>query len=350
MQPQDSDTPVPPGELIDAVPVPMLLIGADERITRVNRPARTVFGECEGRHYLIVIRHPEPASAIETALRGEPVGALSWRNSGAGRERHFQGQVTALSDGSVSFAFQDVSDVEHAADMRRDFVANVSHELRTPLTALMGFVETLRGAAKDDPVARDRFLAIMEREALRMNRLVGELLSLSRVEAEERVRPTAKIEPQTLVLSALNTLRPMADAAGVTLETDFAKSVPAIRADFDQLTQVLHNLIENAVKYGGSGGRVRVVLRLLPHDAQLRGPAVSIAVRDFGEGIPAIHLPRLTERFYRVDNHRSREKGGTGLGLAIVKHILNRHRGRLKVESREGEGSSFEIILPAAES
>ena len=349
MQPQTLAPPVSAGEMIDAVPMPMLLIGADERITRVNSLARAVFGDCEGRHYLIVLRHPEPAAAIEKALSGEPGGALNWRNSGAGRERHYQGRVAALSDGSVSFAFQDVSDVEHAADMRRDFVANVSHELRTPLTALMGFVETLRGAAKDDPAARERFLGIMEREALRMNRLVGELLSLSRVEAEERVRPTAKIEPRTLVVSAMNTLRPMAEAAGVTLESDFAPSVPKIRADFDQMTQVLHNLIENGVKYGGSGGRIRVQLQFLKHDAQLRGPAVSIAVRDFGEGIPAIHLPRLTERFYRVDNHRSREKGGTGLGLAIVKHILNRHRGRLKVESREGEGSSFEIILPAAE-
>lgn len=333
-------------DLLGAVPVPMLLIASDARIRLANEPACAVFGPCEGRHYLTVIRQPEPVGMIERVLAGAPGGQVRWRIAGPGRDTLYRGRISPVSGAGLSFAFEDVSDVEHAADMRRDFVANVSHELRTPLTALMGFVETLRGAAKDDPAARERFLGIMEREALRMNRLVGELLSLSRVEAEERIRPKTRLDPAALVNSVVTTLRGLAETSGVRLIVDIADTLPEVWGDFDQLTQVLHNLIENAIKYGGTGQRVLIELRGLPHDAQLRGPALAISVIDFGEGIDAIHLPRLTERFYRVDSHRSREKGGTGLGLAIVKHILNRHRGRLRVESRPGEGSRFEVILP----
>jgi len=227
--------------------------------------------------------------------------------------------------------------------MRRDFVANVSHELRTPLTALLGFIETLRNAAQDDPAARDRFLAIMEREAGRMNRLIRDLLHLSRVEAQERVRPTERVDLAAVIASAVAALRPQADGLGVRIAVDAGKGPWVVTADPDQMAQVFTNLIENAVKYGGSGGEVTVALR---HDALPAGPAVRADVADRGEGIDPLHIPRLTERFYRVDGHRSREKGGTGLGLAIVKHIVNRHRGRMKIDSARGKGSTFSVILP----
>ena len=332
--------------LMAGVPHPMLVVDDTDRVSFLNAPARAMLGDVDGRHYLTVIRQPEPVALLERVLAGGEGGVARWRVTGPGRDTVYRGLVARVGMLGASVAFEDVSEIEQAADMRRDFVANVSHELRTPLTALLGFIETLRGAAKEDPAARERFLGIMEREALRMNRLVGDLLSLSRVEGEERVRPTARVDLVALIGSVLATLRGMAFQAGVTLALDAGDDVPLVPGDADQLTQVLQNLIENAVKYGGNGKTVRVEIRRVAHDAVLRSPGVSVAVIDQGAGIDAIHLPRLTERFYRVDNHRSREKGGTGLGLAIVKHIVNRHRGRLKIESEKGAGSRFEVVLP----
>lgn len=336
--------------LVAGIPLPAILIGPDDRIRQANDAASALFGAgMIGRHYLIAMRQPELQDAIDAALRNhEPAQARVTFTGPA--ETVWQVTVSPVGDAGqagVLVVFQDNSEAEQIGQMRRDFVANVSHELRTPLTALMGFIETLRGAARDDPVARDRFLATMEREAGRMNRLVRDLLHLSRVEAEERVRPTERVDIAALAQSAVATHRPMAQALGVRLDLAGAESPAIIPADADQITQVLLNLIENAVKYGGGGGRVQVTLDRIAEDVALRGPALRITVQDWGEGIDPIHLPRLTERFYRVDSHRSRERGGTGLGLAIVKHIVNRHRGRLRIDSTPGQGSTFTILLPA---
>jgi two-component system phosphate regulon sensor histidine kinase PhoR len=247
---------------------------------------------------------------------------------------------------SVVVSFEDVTAIEEAGQMRRDFVANVSHELRTPLTALLGFVETLRGAARNDPAARDRFLQIMEREAGRMARLVEDLLSLSRVEDNERLRPTDPVDLSALVNATTTLLAPVAATAGVVLQTDLPAGPVVVPGDAGQLRQVLNNLIENAIKYGISGGRVLVSVAVAAPDAALRANGVRLTVQDWGEGIAAHHIPRLTERFYRIDTHRSREIGGTGLGLAIVKHIVNRHRGRLRIDSAPGKGTVLTLILP----
>jgi two-component system phosphate regulon sensor histidine kinase PhoR len=210
----------------------------------------------------------------------------------------------------------------------------------------MGFIETMRGPARDDAAARDRFLAIMEGEAGRMNRLVGDLLSLSRVEDDERVRPRDDVDLIGVLASVLRTLRQLADEAGVAVEQRFAEEPLMLVGDQDQLMQVFTNIIENAIKYGASGKRIVIEVERIERDPAMRGPSARVHVRDFGPGIDDIHLPRLTERFYRADSHRSRALGGTGLGLAIVKHIVNRHRGRLQVESTLGEGSTFTVILP----
>ena len=179
-----------------------------------------------------------------------------------------------------------------------------------------------------------------------MNRLVGDLLSLSRVEAEERVKPTAWVNLTDVLQTALRNLNPLAVEHDVTLVPDFGSDPLPLLGDADQLLQVFTNLIENAVKYGGTGETVEITLENNLRDPALRAPAVRVTVRDHGPGIDPIHLPRLTERFYRADSHRSRALGGTGLGLAIVKHILNRHRGRLKVTSEVGAGAAFTVILP----
>lgn len=332
--------------ILEALPLGAVLIDPEERIITANTVALGMLGaDVVGRLYPNALRQAALQGVIERALHGGVGGQARFAQREAGAEIVFQVKVTPLAEG-VLCIFEDVTGVEQIVRMRRDFVANVSHELRSPLTALLGFIETLQGAAREDPVAREKFLAVMAREAGRMNRLVGDLLSLSRVEAEENVRPAEMVEMAGLLRRATSDLRAMAGAGGVVIELVLPEGDVPVRADPDQMTQVMANLIENAVKYGGSGKAVHVTLSREVQDAMLRGPAIRIDVRDEGEGIDAIHLPRLTERFYRVDSHRSREKGGTGLGLAIVKHIVNRHRGRLKIESRKGQGAVFSVLLP----
>ncbi|ADE85589.1 sensor histidine kinase [Rhodobacter capsulatus SB 1003] len=335
--------------LAETLPFPILLVSPAQRVLHANSGAEALLGTgLVGRTLVTVLRQPGLIEAVEAVLAGQGRQQVRLRLGSQGRETQVLVTVAALAEGSLVLTFEDRTAVETAEAMRRDFVANVSHELRTPLTALMGFVETLRGAAKDDPVARDRFLAIMEREAGRMNRLVGDLLSLSRVEAEERRRPTTGTDLGAVLRGAMQALAPLAEARQVQLLREGLTEGLKIPADPDQLTQVFTNLIENAIKYGGSGGEVRISVDKIDYEPVLRRAALRVVVADRGEGIDPIHLPRLTERFYRIDTHRSREQGGTGLGLAIVKHIVLRHRGRMKIESEKGQGSRFLILLPVS--
>ena len=336
--------------VLEGMPWPALLIDRAERIVAANALAKVLLGSgIEGRHYILTLRQPGLLDAIEGTLRHRQPGQARHVITGPSREITYRVQISPVTgegqDGALC-VFEDITDLEQTTQIRRDFVANVSHELRTPLTALLGFIETLRGAARDDPTARERFLGIMEREAGRMNRLVRDLLHLSRVEGEERVRPTEIVDVAALITMAVTALKPMADAAQVSVRITGETGAIKLPADADQLTQVFHNLIENAIKYGAPGKLVTIAVSRDPREPSLRAPAVRIEVIDQGEGIDALHLPRLTERFYRVDSHRSREKGGTGLGLAIVKHIVNRHRGRFRIESENGKGSVFTVILP----
>ncbi|EEE39185.1 alkaline phosphatase synthesis sensor protein PhoR [Rhodobacteraceae bacterium KLH11] len=335
-------------ELVAAIPLPALLVDRAERIVAANTEARTLLGHViEGRHFATILRQPQVIDLVEQCLRSQQPGKARHLSNDGAQDTTFEVECRYMNGtDKVLAVFQDVTHLEQAGQMRRDFVANVSHELRTPLTALMGFIETLRGPARDDTAARDRFLQIMTDEANRMNRLVGDLLSLNRVESEERVRPKEPLKLTGLIRSTLNTLKPLADDASVRLSLDAPDEPVEMVGDSDQLRQVFTNLVENAIKYGGSGGVVDVIVTLSERDTAMRGPAVRIKIVDQGPGIDAKHLPRLTERFYRADSHRSRELGGTGLGLAIVKHILNRHRGRLRVESELGQGAVFTVILP----
>jgi two-component system, OmpR family, phosphate regulon sensor histidine kinase PhoR len=339
--------------VLSAIPLPGLGIDGSERIIAANAEALTLIGQqALGRNYVTILRQPAMLDAIETTLLDGRARTTRYLGNDGAQDTAFRVSVRAVEgvgeDGSdaVLLVFEDLTDVEKTSQMRRDFVANVSHELRTPLTALMGFIETLRGPARNDPVAAERFLDIMQDEAERMNRLVGDLMSLNRVESDERVRPTQTVELTEVLESTLRTLRALADDAGVMLEHDFGDAKVWLNADADQLKQVFTNLIENAVKYGGSGGRVTVHVSVSEREPALRAPGVRVRVVDYGPGIDPKHLPRLTERFYRADDHRSRKLGGTGLGLAIVKHIINRHRGRLRVESDPGQGATFTVVLP----
>lgn len=352
----------PCAALLAAVPEPLLLVGDDRRIRMANPAAAELLGpQLEGRAALLAIRQPEAVAALEAALASPegsrrearfvlttPAAEITYR-----LVAHRLATATSAAEpgpqpSGVLISFFDVSHVEEAEQMRRDFVANVSHELRSPLTALSGFIETLQGPARDDPEARSRFLEIMAQEARRMNGLVADLLSLSKVEANERVRPSTRVALADVIRTTLAALRPQIEESGLRLEFHDRTADSYLPGDRDQLVQVFHNLIENAIKYGGTGGEVTIELAAHPRWQGFLSEVLTVSVQDRGEGIDPIHIPRLTERFYRVDSHRSRQMGGTGLGLAIVKHIVNRHRGRLLIESRRGEGCCFTVILPRA--
>lgn len=335
-------TGIDPQRLLTGLPLPAMLVQGEERIVALNPLGEALLGAAlVGRHPAMAVRAPSVLQAIGDVARGGGVQEARMTLRREGQETVFVATVSGQGAGLVLAVFRDVTEEERAGEMRRDFVANVSHELRTPLTALMGFIETLKNAAKDDPKAREMFLSIMETEAGRMNRLVRDLLQLSRVEAEERVRPREPVELRGVLEGVISSLAGMAAKKGDRVE--LVGEPVTVPGDRDQLVQVFTNLVENALKYGGAGQVVRV--SLTPEET-VRGPAVRVEVADEGEGIDPVHLPRLTERFYRVDSHRSREMGGTGLGLAIVKHIVSRHRGWLRVESVVGEGSRFSVVLP----
>ncbi len=345
--------------LLDGVPIPMLAVDGQARTIAANRAAEALFGpDLLDRPFVTILRHPDVIAALDRALDPESPkppapqdGPARLRAQIAADGRLVAAEITvaplppALGRGAT-VAVIDRSAAEEAEQLRRDFVANVSHELKTPLTAMTGFIQTLRGPARDDPAARDRFLDIMDSEAARMNRLIADLLCLSRVQAGERSRPAQHVDLAMLLREVLATMGPAAHAAGVHIEPDGLDGTVRVPGDADQLVQVFQNLVDNALKYGGSGGWLGVRLARIDHEPLLRGPGWAVEIADRGDGIDGLHLPRLTERFYRVDAHRSRAQGGTGLGLAIVKHIVNRHRGRLKIDSQRGAGTTVTVILP----
>ncbi|MEJ6394430.1 ATP-binding protein [Gymnodinialimonas sp. 2305UL16-5] len=338
--------------VIEAVPDPMLHLGPSGEIARANTAATQMFGTwIVGRSHDAVIRQPGLLSRIEAMQAGEGASEGRFERSDQSGVTQFKVRLTSLVDTGLLLHFTDITHLREAEEMRRDFVANVSHELRTPLTAVLGFIETLRGPARNDPEAQARFLGIMEDEARRMNRLVSDLLSLSRVESEERVRPNEDVDLHAVLQGVIAALRPGAEDAGNSLVLEcgdcLGDGTSRIWGDRDQVMQVFLNLCENAMKYGGPDKPVRIFMAREMGTGLLKGPVLRVDVTDEGEGIDSLHLPRLTERFYRIDTHRSREMGGTGLGLAIVKHIVNRHRGRLRITSEIGRGTTFSVQLPA---
>jgi len=240
--------------------------------------------------------------------------------------------------------FNDLTPLRRVEEMRADFIANASHELRTPLAALLGFIETLQGPAKDDPVARDKFLGIMQGQATRMARLIDDLLSLSRIELNAHLQPSTPVDLSPIVRQVVDGLQMLARDRGVEIKVALPPDTLTVLGDRDELIRALENLIENALKYGAAGKRVDVTVERAQTRAGL--PETRVAVRDYGPGISPEHLPRLTERFYRVDVTDSRAQGGTGLGLALVKHVLNRHGGRLTIESTPGAGATFTMHVP----
>lgn len=336
--------------LAEALPDPVILLTQDGQVLFCNAPARDLFASLrEGIHISSVIRTPEFLDAVSSApKRGRAVTVTYAERVPVGRRMAVT--VAPLTrgfehDGNILVLLHDMTEGERINQMRADFIANASHELRTPLASLRGFIETLQSTAKDDSGARERFLPIMVEQASRMTRLIEALLSLSRVEMNAHVAPSDLVDLNDILGQAADTLEPLAGDTGTQLEFARFPGPAMVLGDRDELLQVLQNLVQNALKYGKPGGHVRVEAKHIPSLSRQGSGRYAISVVDDGPGIPPEHLPRLTERFYRVDVASSREKGGTGLGLAIVKHILNRHRGELTISSEPGNGSTFTVML-----
>jgi two-component system phosphate regulon sensor histidine kinase PhoR len=337
-------------EVFERLPDPLLLTDASGRVLFANRAMRGVIGiDAERKHVSALLRTPSVLDALKRAMATGETSSVEFTLP-VPVQRTYQAYVArAGNEPAITILLlHDLTAMKRAEQLRADFVANASHELRTPLAALSGFIETLRGHARDDMAAREQFLGIMTVEAERMRRLIDDLLSLTRIEQNEHVPPSGEASLETVLREAVTTLTPLARADNITLEISAAANLPPAIGQRDELIQIFQNLIHNAIKYGHQGGHVWVTLESGTTPAGRGAEAMLVAsVRDDGEGIPQAAVPRLTERFYRVDVKRSREKGGTGLGLAIVKHIVNRHQGRLAIESRPGEGSTFTVYLPA---
>jgi two-component system phosphate regulon sensor histidine kinase PhoR len=334
---------------LDAVPDPVIALDRDGTIVHINPAAREIYALLRrGGQPSLLSRDPEYLLAIDEVLEGVPQRAVEIQER-VPFDRRVRITLTALSEVAddegaphVIIALRDMTDQDRLGRMRADFVANASHELRTPLASLVGFIETLQGRASDDPAARTRFLGIMGEQAARMSRLVDDLLSLSRVEMREHVPPRTAVDLNQTIAAAVQALEPVARASGATLRFAPCDGPAVVLGDTDEIAQVVQNLVQNALKYGAPGMPVDVSV-----GREARGPTsrIAVAVRDEGPGIAPEHIPRLTERFYRVNPKSSREKGGTGLGLAIVKHIVNRHRGEFRIESEPGKGSTFTFLI-----
>jgi two-component system phosphate regulon sensor histidine kinase PhoR len=339
-------------QLIGGLPGAAIVLDREGRVIAFNEAATGIAPALRrGEPALIALRMPDLVDAIRRAAkRREPQRVEFFER--VPLDRWFEAFVTPVrlatgGEGAVDIllmTFNDLTPLRRVEEMRADFIANASHELRTPLAALLGFIETLQGTAKDDTEARAKFLAIMQGQATRMARLIDDLLSLSRIELNVHLQPNTPVDLAPIVRQVVDGLQTLARDRGVEIKVAVPPDTHMVLGERDELIRALENLVENALKYGAAGKRVDITVTR----GQTRAgtPEARVVVRDYGPGIAPEHLPRLTERFYRVDVADSRAQGGTGLGLALVKHVLNRHGGRLTIESTLGAGAAFTMHLP----
>ncbi len=342
--------------LVDSIPDILIMIDSAFTIVRTNAAARQCFGQSLAHKKLEQVADNEALlnavrEAYEEGADKDVEFYLNTPIEGYFRARIDHFPISSPGGIAVIITMHDITELKRTEQMRADFVANASHEIRTPLASLVGFIETLQGPAKDDPEAQEQFLGIMHDQAQRMAQLVNDLLSLSKIEMNANSVPEGIVDVLQLIRNAREHCEWQADKREMNIQLAIPDQLPLVQGEENELMQVLQNLMSNAVKYGRAGSDIMVTAELtrrIPHDRQitLSGPAIKISVHDQGEGIAKEHLPRLTERFYRVNNATTRKATGTGLGLAIVKHILLRHRGILHVESTVGVGSCFSVYLP----
>jgi two-component system phosphate regulon sensor histidine kinase PhoR len=339
-------------QIIGGLPSAAIVLDREGRVVALNEAATGIAPALSrGELALIGLRMPELVDAVRRAARRREPQRVEFFER-VPLDRWMEAFVTPVRIGAggepsvdlLLMTFNDLTPLRRVEEMRADFIANASHELRTPLAALLGFIETLQGTAKDDSVARGKFLDIMQGQATRMARLIDDLLSLSRIELNAHLQPNTPVDLPPIVRQVVDGLQTLARDRGVDIKVTIPSDPLLVLGDRDELIRALENLVENALKYGAVGKRVDITVAR--GQTRAGAPEARVAVRDYGPGIPPEHLPRLTERFYRVDVTDSRAQGGTGLGLALVKHVLNRHGGRLTIESTLGAGATFTIHLP----
>jgi len=342
--------------LVDSLPDILVMCNDDQIIVRTNRAARTIFGQNLANKSLASIIPSDELLNGVTSVIAELRGRDLEFHLDEPVPRDFRAIIErfpAASSGGISviITLNDITELKRVEKMRADFVANASHEIRTPLASIKGFIETLRGPAKDDVAVHEEFLKVMDEQATRMVNLINDLLSLSKIETNAHTLPKGKVDMLRIIRNEKENFSWAAKEKEMEIVLDVSDNLPAIRGEERELMQVIHNLIVNAIKYGNQATDIKITARVtsvLPSDPNMvkLHRAVCIAIIDKGDGIAKEHLPRLTERFYRIDSARTRTVGGTGLGLAIVKHIIHRHRGVLKIDSVVGEGSTFSVYLP----
>jgi len=333
----------------EALPDPSIVIDRRSVVLHINAAAQSYFPSVTvGGPIAFTLRNPTLLTAIEAA-RANGTQQVELHQS-IPTETWYRTTVAPLSgtlagsEGILVITLQSLTESRRLDSLRTDFVANASHELRTPLTSLVGFIDTLLGPAANDREARERFLGIMRTQAARMSKLIDDLLSLSRIEMRQHVRPSGKVTLNSLIREVCEGLQKLADDAGAPLAITMPAEPVLVTGDRDELYEVFENLIDNAIKYGADGGSIEVTLSTEPGR---QGFDVLVSVTDHGAGVAQEHVPRLTERFYRVDAESSRKKKGTGLGLAIVKHIVTRHHGLMLIRSQPGQGTRVEVFLKA---
>ena len=333
---------------VETVNTAILVIDDRSYVISSNKAAVDLLGnDFKDRHFYVAIRQPAIINLFENVSGSDEIQKENFYKTVSGVDRTYE--VTAKYSKElkiVSLSFDDVTDAVQANQMRRDFVANVSHELKSPLTSILGFTETLSGVIESNPSKAKQFLSVMERESLRMSSLIDDLLGLSQVEAAEKQLPSEQVNLGDIMREVLEILTATAAKKNIGFEYVQDAADPLIIGDYSQVVQVFTNLLQNAIKYGGDGNKIKVFMNSIEYHKALLTTGYKVSVEDTGIGIEEHHLARLTERFYRVDDHRSRNEGGTGLGLSIVKHIMARHNGRLLVESDPGNGSVFSVIFP----
>jgi two-component system phosphate regulon sensor histidine kinase PhoR len=340
--------------ILEGLPSPVIMLDSQHRILHFNSLAMELWPALRsGDHISSYIRDPGVLEAVAKSNATTRLRQMAAFEQRVPIERHIEAQISwiARADAllgsrtpAIMVHLRDLTEQERLERLRADFVTNASHELRTPLAALIGFIETLQGAARNDAAARDHFLEIMARQARRMARLIDNLLSLSRIEMRIHLKPQTRVDLAEIAAQVLSDLETLAERTGISFVTDALARPAWVAGDRDELIQVVANLVENAIKYGHKGGHVWVSIQDYSHSSP---PRYVLTIRDDGAGIAENHLPRLTERFYRA-NEGGGEKSGTGLGLAIVKHVITRHRGELTIRSTQGKGSTFTIALGKA--
>lgn len=333
----------------------MILIDHQRRVIDSNKAAVDVLGTVrKGEDLSLTIHHPELLEIIDVVLGGESIVSTETTLPHPVM-RTFEITATRLTpqtagvverEEPVLLVLHDITVIRASEVARSDFIANVSHELRSPLVSLMGFIETIQTSAKDDPAMQDRFMTIMEGEAARMKALIDDLLSLSKIEANEHIRPDGEVDLPQVLASVAQPLAQKAEHKSMSIEITHDPGIKLVPGDEQELVQIFTNLIDNGVKYGRENTSVIVACSRVPQIPDIGTPGICVTVTNHGDPIAAEHLPRLTQRFYRIDKGRSRSVGGTGLGLAIVKHLVNHHRGRLTIQSDETAGTTFSVYLP----